>query len=91
MQDRRVEVMDVHAMPILFDDVVAPVVGLAVSQAALDSGSGHPDGKTPRVMVTAKVRRVAALAIDRAPKLAAPDDQCVFQEASLFEVENQSR
>lgn len=39
VEDRRVQVADVDGV---FDDVVAEVVGLAVTDSALDPSAGHP-------------------------------------------------
>ena len=35
-------------------DVVAPIVGFAVGDTALDPSAGEPDGKTARMMISPK-------------------------------------
>jgi len=46
VEDGGVEVVDVDTVGFLVDDVVAEVIGLAVAEAAFDSGSGKVDGET---------------------------------------------
>ena len=84
MQNRRVEVVNVDGIP---DDVVAVRVCLAVRYSALDATAGHPQRKAPRVMITAKAVAQLALAVVRPAELAAPDHQCVLQQASLLPTE----
>ena len=76
----------------VLNNIVRKVVGLAEGDTVLDSSTNHPDGKATRVMVAAVViGRELALAIDRSAKLAAPDDQRIVQETSLFQVIDQRR
>src|SRR6266545_5646780 len=86
-QDRGIEVVDVHG---IFHDVVTELIGVAVADAGLDAAAGHPDRIAAPVMVAAVVVFFDfALAIDRAPEFTAPDNQCVVQQAALFEVFDQ--
>ena len=84
LQDRGVEVADVDGV---FDDVVGEVVGFAVDRAAFDAAAGHPHGEAAGVMVAAVVFFAeAALGVDRAAELAAPDDERVVEQAALLEI-----
>ena len=38
----------------IFRDVVAIIIGLTVAESRFDSPSGHPDGKTARMVVAAE-------------------------------------
>ncbi len=50
VQDRCMQVMDMHWV---LGDIVAKFVGLAMYDARFDAAARHPDGETPRVVVTA--------------------------------------
>ena len=52
VQDRRVQVVDVD---LVFDRVIAVVVGLAVGEARLDAAAGHPHRVAVRIVVAAVV------------------------------------
>ena len=101
MQDRRIEVVDVHragsplflaglrvhGFAVFVSDVVTVVVGPTVGDARLDAASGHPRCEAARVMVAAVVfSGETALAIDGASKLAAPHDERVVQHASFAQI-----
>src|SRR5690348_6180544 len=76
-QNRGVQVMDIHWV---LDDVVAVVVGFAVSLAAFDSAAGHPNREAARMMIAPIVRfGKRPLRIDGSAEFAAPDHQRVFQ------------
>ena len=84
VQERGLEVSDVHRV---FNNVVGELVGFAMDDAALDAAARHPEAEAARVMVAAVVgRSELALGVDRSPELAAPEDEGVFEEASLFEI-----
>ena len=71
------------------DDIVAEVVGFPIDDSRLDAASRHPDGEAARVMVTAVVvSGQIALAVDRAAKFPAPDDERVIQKAAALKVRN---
>ena len=87
MQDRGVQVMDVDGVA---SDVVAEVVGRAVSDAGLDAAAAQPDREAARMVVAAViVRGQCALAIDGPAEFAAPDDQRVVEQAALLEVRDE--
>ncbi len=65
-------------------DVVAPIISLAMSDAALYPSAGQPDGKAAGMVVAAVGFGVAALAVDGAAEFAAPDDEGVVEEAAIF-------
>jgi hypothetical protein len=50
VHQRGVQVMHVDGVT---RDIVAVIIGLAVSHAGLDSAAGHPDGETARMMIAA--------------------------------------
>src|SRR5262245_48572232 len=84
VEQRGVEVVDVDGIA---DDVVAVVVGFAVAHAGPDAAAGEEEREAAAMVVAAMVGRgQRALAVDGAAELAAPDDQRVFQEATLLEV-----
>src|SRR5690349_6230063 len=88
MQDGGLQVVDVHR---IFENVVAIIVGFADGQAALDSTAGHPNRKTPRMMIASVVgSRKFSLAVHRSAKFTRPDDQRVVQHAALLEVEDEA-
>ena len=87
VEDRRMQVAHVDGV---LDDVVRELVGLAVDGPALDAGAGGPDAEIARVVVAAVVGLgQAALRVDRAAELAAPDDQRVVEHAALLQVLDQ--
>jgi hypothetical protein len=86
VEQRCVQVVDVDGV---LGDVVAVVVGAPVSLPAFDAASGQPQTETSRMMIPSVViLREISLAIDGATELAAPDDQRVIEQASLFEIQN---
>ena len=79
-----VQVVHVHRV---FHDVVAEVVGAPIHKARLDAAAGHPQRKTPGMMVATKaVGTNVALRISGAPKLTAPDNQRVVKKPTLLKV-----
>ena len=82
VQQGGVEVVDVHAV---LRRLEAEVVGLAVAHAAARAAAGQEHAETVRVVVAT----VAVLAHRRAPELAAPHDQRVFEQAALLQVAEQ--
>src|SRR5438105_13662372 len=89
MEHRGVKVMNVHG---IHRNVVAKLVGFAVTEAGLHAASGHPDRITPAVMVAAVVVLFNfALAIGGPSEFTAPNDQRVVQQAALLEVLHQRR
>ncbi len=87
VQQRRLQIVDMHG---ILDDVVAIVVGLPDADAGLDSTSGHPHGKTARMMVAAVVRVCQlALAVDGPAEFATPHHESLIQKPSLLQILNQ--
>src|SRR5438067_204899 len=72
MQNRGIEIVNVNRIA---NDVVAVVVGFAQDDAGLDAAACQPHRETTAMMVAAVVVLQSALAVDRAPEFAAPDDQ----------------
>src|SRR4051794_8913291 len=87
VQDRGVEVVDVNRIA---HDVVAVIVGFAVNVTGLDAATGQPYRKATAMMIAAIILLQASLTIDRSAKLAGPDDERVVEQASLFQIEDQS-
>ena len=77
MQNRGVEIMHVGR---IFGDAEAEFVGLAEGLTSFHAATGEPHGEGVDVMVAAGL--VAVLAHGGAAKLAAPDDQRLFQQAA---------
>src|SRR5690606_19729910 len=106
VEDRRVEIVDVHRprsprllrrlrherLAIGIDDVVAVVVGAAIGDAVLHAAARHPHRETARMVIAAVVLfREFALAIHGTAELAAPDGERVIEEASLVEILDERR
>ena len=87
VQDGGVEVVNVHLVPLR---KIAKVIGRTVNDARPDAAAGHPDGEAVRVVV-ATVSGAGALRHWRSAKLAAPDHQCLVEQAALFQVGDQRR
>ena len=82
MENRGVEVVDVNAV---VHEVVGEVVGLTENEPALHTTAGHPQRETARVMIAPEALLAQfALAITRAPELAAPDNERVVKQAATF-------
>ena len=82
MKDRGVQVMDVDGVA---SDVVAEVVGRAVSDAGLDASAAQPDREAAWMVVAAVILSgQCALAVDGPAEFAAPDDQGVVEQAALL-------
>ena len=72
-------------------DVVAVGVGFSVRDTGFDAAACHPHGEAAWVMVASEVVAVEfALAVVGASEFAAPDDERIFEESSLFEVGDES-
>src|SRR6202030_1805559 len=72
MENRGIEVAHVHR--ILYN-VVAVIVGLAISNSRPHASTRHPDGEAAGVMVAAIVFLAqSALAVHRTSEFARPDD-----------------
>jgi len=81
MQDGRVKVMYVDRV---LGDIVAPIISLAMSDAAPYPSAGQPDGKAQGMVVAAVGFGVTALAVDGAAEFAAPDDEGIVEETAFF-------
>ena len=68
----------------ILGNVVAPIVGLAVGDAAFYAAAGKPDGKAAGMVVASVGFGVAALAVDGPAEFTAPNDEGVFKEAAFF-------
>src|SRR5438477_12984493 len=66
-------------------DVVAIIIGFAVSNAGLHSAARHPDREATRMVVAPViVGREFALTVDRTAEFTSPYDQRVIQKSTLF-------
>ena len=63
--------------------IVTIIIGFPISDAWFDTAAGHPNGKAPWVVITAKGIGIA-LSINSAAKLAAPDDECLVEHVPSF-------
>src|SRR5262245_19726849 len=74
------------------DDVVAIVVGGSVADAGIEAAARDPHREAAAMVVAAVVvRGELTLGIDGAAKLAAEDNERVFEQAPLFEVLDEGR
>ena len=74
----------------VFHNVVAVVIGLTVTHAATNSSARHPNGETSWVMVAA-IAFVChfPLTVDSPAEFSSPDDECLIEQAALFQVGNE--
>src|SRR5438045_2913823 len=83
------QIVNVHRV---LSNIIAKVIGLPVTNAALDSAARKPHREAAWMMVTAVIGLgQAALAIDCAAKLASPDYHRVLEHAAIFKVLDQCR
>ena len=75
-----VKVMHVHWIRFY---IVTIIIGFPISDAWFDTAAGHPNGKAPWVVITAKGIGIA-LSINSAAKLTAPDDECLVEHVPSF-------
>ena len=82
MQHRRMEIVNVDRV---FHNIIAEIVSFPINLATATTSPRHPHRETAAVMIAPEVGRgEPALAVGRAAKLAAPDDECVLQQTALF-------
>ena len=81
VQNRGIEVVNMHWVA---GDVIAVIVGLPVHMSGANSAAGKPHGITAAVMIAAVVFLKSSLAVNRAAKFTAPDNQSVLQHSSLL-------
>ena len=87
VQNGGIEIVD---MDRVLQHVVAEIVRLAMHDSRFDAAACHPLCVTARMVIAAVVRFCeAALAINRASKLATPNDERVVQHASLLQIIDQ--
>lgn len=68
-------------------DVEREVIGFAIGQPWFDATSGHPHAKTARMVIPAIVgASKAALRVNVAPKLSAPNHKSIVQKSALSEI-----
>ena len=70
----------------MLDGVIAEIIGGTVHRAPLHPSAGDPDTEAEGVVVAA----VGALCERRPAELAGPDDERLLEEATPFEVPDQS-
>src|SRR5262249_38755368 len=89
MQERGIEIVDVHRV---LNDVVTIIVGGAVADAGLEAAARNPHREATAMVVAPVIRRCQlALAVDRAAKFPAPNDERVVEQAALLEVLDERR
>jgi len=83
VQQRGLKIMDVDGA---FDGAHAEFVAGAVGDTAFHATASHPKGEGVRVMVTAPLGAIVDVALEegRAAEFAAPNDECVVEQAALF-------
>ena len=86
---RGVQIMHMDRIP---NDVVAELVGLAVDMTTSDAATSHPEAEAAGVMVApVGVFANPTLTVGGATKLAAPDDERVFEQSALLEILDEPR
>ena len=85
MQNCRVQVMHVDGA---VGDFVAEIVARAVNFSGFEASSGSPHRKCVDVVVASSGPAVADFAHGSAAEFSTPDDDGVFEESALFQVEN---
>src|SRR4051812_16745415 len=83
MKYRRIEVMD---MDFVLGSIKSKVIGFTDCHPGFRATSCHPHAETVRMMIAAIV---TTLNHWRPPKLTAPDDQRVLQQATLLKILHQ--
>ena len=86
--------MQVVDMNPVFDRMEPEVVRLADGLPAFDAAARHPYRETLPMMIASASSLLARHAVfhqGRAPKLAAPNDECVLEQPPLFKVLDQRR
>ena len=84
MQDRRMQVVDVH---FFLGREITVVVGGPVDVASLHPSPGHPHRETAGVVVAAVVFRLVLLFCSRcSPELSAPQHQGVVEQSPLLQI-----
>src|SRR5262249_17369446 len=87
MKDGGVEVVDVDRV---LDDVIAEIVGLAVTDAGFDASTSHPHRVIASVMIAAVIVLLDfALAVNGAPEFAAPQDESVIEQPAGLKIFDQ--
>jgi len=80
VQNGGVKIMNMNG---ILDNVVAKLVGFAVTKSGLEPTTGEKHRETSGMMI-ATVIADSALRINRAAKLTAPNHQGILQEATLL-------
>src|SRR5438128_5177773 len=84
MQQRRIEIVDVDRV---LDNVVAIIVGGAVADARPETAARDPHRETAAMMVAAVIGGgELTLAVDGSAEFAAPNDERIVEQATLFQV-----
>ena len=89
VQDGR---LDVVHMNWIFDRSESKLIRFSDRLTGADPSTRHPHGKGLRVMVTTELSSEGCTGFDHggSPEFSAPDNQGVFQHASLFQILDQS-
>src|SRR5450432_2336094 len=78
-------------MDAVLSDTIAKLIGGAITDAGLYTGSSHPHGEATGMMISAIVGgSELALAVVGAAKLSTPDDESVIEHALLFQIGQQA-
>ena len=80
VQNRGMKIMHMHR---IFRDVIARVIGLPVAYPRFHTATGHPEGKTTRVMVATKCIGIS-LRVDSTTKFSTPDNQRILEHIALL-------
>ena len=90
MQHRGVQVMHTHWV---FDGFEADVVGCSIGRAAFDAATCQPDTESPVIVISTGLWFTIAGQFHRrsSSKFTAPQNQCVLEHSSLFQIGHEGR
>src|SRR3989454_12268689 len=86
--------MQIADLDRVLDDLISHIVRLAMRDSWLNPGACQPEGKSSGVVIAADKLHLLAAAVFAhrgAAKFTAPDDERIFQQASLLEIIQQRR
>lgn len=90
MQQSRVKIIDMNRV---VDGIPTELIRLSISHSPFNSSSSHEDRESKRMVITACIGWPSGpIFTERsATKFASPDNECLVQQASLFQIADQCR
>ena len=81
--------MQVTDLDCILHDLVSHLVCLAVGYSGLNAAPSHPNCERTRVVVSAYILHLLTISVfthGRPAEFASPDDECILEHASLFQI-----